>query len=79
VGLDSLLARHCGRNPDRDCLAREVLEGTAVLFDSSIWVALLGGLRRAGLASSIDIRLVLASLDGEGALIEESFPENIAC
>jgi hypothetical protein len=79
VGLDSLLARHCGRDPDRDFLAREVSESTAVVFDSSIWMALLGGLRRAGLASSIVTCLDLHSLDDEESLIEEPFPENIAC
>jgi hypothetical protein len=79
VGVDSLLARSCSRDPNRDFLTREVSEGTAVVFDCSIWVAFLGGLRGARLASPIIRHPVLRALDGGEALIEKRFPENIAC
>jgi hypothetical protein len=77
VGLDSLLARVCGCVSERDLFAREVSEGAPVVFDCSIWVAFLGGLRGARLVSSGNRRRVLRTLDGEEALIEKCFPENI--
>jgi hypothetical protein len=78
VGLDSVLARNCSRDSDRDRVAREVSEGAAIVFDCSIWVAFLGGLRGARLASATARQFLLRTLDGEEALIEKCFPENIA-
>jgi hypothetical protein len=76
--LDSLLAGNCSRDPDRDLLAPEVSEGPPVVLDCSIWVAFLGGLSGARLASTTDRQFLLRTLDGEEALIEKCFPENIA-
>jgi hypothetical protein len=76
--LDSLLARNCGCDPGRDFLACEVSEGAAVIFNSEVWVAFLGGLCRARMASATAREFLLRALDGEEALIEECLPENIA-
>ena len=77
--LDRDLALNCGRAPSRHFLAPEVSEGAAVVFNTSIWLAFLRGLRGTCLAS-FDIRhRVLRNLDGAEALIEECFPENISC
>jgi hypothetical protein len=78
VGLDSLLARNCSRDPDRDRLACEVSEGDAVIFNSEVWVAFLGGLCRARMASATAREFLLHALDVEEALIEECLPENFA-
>jgi hypothetical protein len=77
VGLDSHLAGNCSRDPDRDFLACEVSEGAAVVRDCAVWVAFLGGLCGARLASALDRQLVFHTLGGE-ALIEECIPQNIA-
>jgi hypothetical protein len=78
VGLDSRLARNRSRASGRDFPAHEVSEGAAIVFDRSIWVAFLGGLRGARLASATARQFLLRTLDGEEALIEKCFPENIA-
>jgi hypothetical protein len=78
VGLDSRLARNRSRASGRDFPAREVSEGAAIVFDCSICVAFLGGLRGARLASTTARQFLLRTLDGEEALIEKCFPENIA-
>jgi hypothetical protein len=79
MGLDSLLARICGRGAERDCVAREVSEGSAVLFDSAVWLAFLGSVYRVHLDSSTSRRAVLRTSDGGEALIEKCFPENLPC
>jgi hypothetical protein len=78
VGLDFVLARNCRRDSDRDRVARKVPEGAAIVFNCSSWVAFLGGLRGARLASATARQFLLGTLDGEEALIERCFPENIA-
>jgi hypothetical protein len=79
VGLDSVLARNCSRDSGRDRIAREVSEGAAIVFDCPIWVAFLGGLPGAPVASAGDRQFLLRTLDGEEALIEKCFPKNISC
>src|SRR5581483_3402511 len=78
VGLDPLLAHDSGCDPDCDHLAREISEGPAVVFNSALWVAFLGGLCRTPMASTPARQFLLINLDVEEALIEQSFPENIA-
>jgi hypothetical protein len=77
--LDSLLARNCSRDPDRDFLACEISESASFVLDCAVWLAFLGGLRGAGLAADAARQCLLRTLDGEEALIEKYFPENIAC
>src|SRR5438270_2839372 len=78
MGLDSRFARICGRSAERDCVAREVSEGSAILFDSAVWLAFLGSVCRVHLDSAIIRHAVLRSSDGGEALIEKCFPENLA-
>jgi hypothetical protein len=79
MGLDFVLADDYCRDSDCDFLAREVPEGAAVVFDSPIRVAFLGGLRRHPLASTIVLHDLPGRPDGGEALIEECFPQDIAC
>jgi hypothetical protein len=79
VGLDSLLACIYSRGSERDRLAREVSEGSTVLFDSTVWLAFLGGVCRAHLDSTIVRYAVLQHLEGGGTLIEKCFSENLPC
>jgi hypothetical protein len=78
VGLDSVLARDRRRNPGRDFLTCEVLEGAAFLFDSAVRVAFLGGVCGAHLASVIHRQFALNALDGGEAVIENCIPQDIA-
>jgi hypothetical protein len=78
MGLDFVLANDYRRDSVCDFLAREVPEGAAVVFDSSIRVAFLGGLRGVRLASSIVCHPVPGKSDVGEALIEKCFPQNIA-
>jgi hypothetical protein len=78
VGLDSLLARDCSSDPDRDFFAREVSEGAAFVLNCTVRVAFLGGVCGARLASAIARQLDLHTLDGGEALIEKCIPQNIA-
>jgi hypothetical protein len=78
MGLDSLLACICSRGSECDCLAREVSEGSAILFDSAVWLAFLGSVCRVHLDSSTSRHAVLRTSDGGEALIEKCFPENLA-
>ncbi len=64
--------------PGRDFLAREVSEGAAIVLNSAVRVAFLGGVCGARLASALDRQLVFHTLDGGEALIEECIPQNIA-
>jgi hypothetical protein len=66
--LDSHLAQHCGRNPECDFLACEVSKVSAVVLDSEVWVAFLGRLCGARLASDIDRQRDFWTLDGEAPL-----------
>jgi hypothetical protein len=68
VGLDSYLALHCGRNPKCDFLACEVSKVSAFVLDSEVWVAFLGRLCGARLASDIDRQRDFWTLDGEAPL-----------
>jgi hypothetical protein len=78
MGLDFVLANDYRRASDCDFFAREVPEGAAVVFDSSIWMAFLGGLCGNSLASTIVLHDLPGGSDGGEALIEKCFPEDIA-
>jgi hypothetical protein len=67
--LDSLLARNCSCDPDRDHLAREVSQGAALVFDCPIRVAFLGGLHGDHLGTDIAWHLVPRNPDDREALI----------
>jgi hypothetical protein len=72
--LDPFLAHDYSRAASRHLVACEVSEGTAIVFDCSIRVAFLGGLRGTSLASRAVRDPVLDTLDGGETLIEECFP-----
>jgi prolipoprotein diacylglyceryltransferase len=74
VGLDSLLAHNCSRDPGCDRLAREVSERAAIVLDFAVWLAFLGGVCGARLASFIIHHCVPHNLDSEEALIEQCIP-----
>jgi len=65
MGLDSLLADDHRGDPDRDCVAREVPQGSTLVLDSATWVAFLDGICGFDLAPGIALRLVLLRLVGE--------------
>jgi len=71
MGLDSFLARDRGGDSQRDHLTCEVPESAAVLFDSAVGLAFLGGLCRASMGSCVIRFLILCSPDGKEALICE--------
>jgi hypothetical protein len=76
--LDPLLARNCSRDPDRDFLACEISESASFVLDCAAWVAFLGGVCGARLASAIARQLDFRTVDGGEALIEKYIPQNIA-
>jgi hypothetical protein len=78
MGVDSLLAHNCSRDPGCDFLACEVSEGATVILDCAIWVAFLGGVCGARLASAF-VRWRDFYTLGREALIEKCIPQNIAC
>lgn len=76
--MDSVLARDCGGDSQRNHLTREIPEGAAVLFDSAVRLAFLGGLRRASMGSSANRLLVVRDSYGKEALIARCIPKDIA-
>jgi hypothetical protein len=78
VELASRVALICGRGPGRDFFACEVSESAAILFNSKVWLAFLGGLRRARVGSATGGDFLLYEPGVEEALIEKCFPKNIA-
>jgi len=67
------LADDCNRDSHCDLFAREVSEGAAVVLDSAVWLAFLGGLRRHCLGSAtIRFRILRNTLGGE-ALMKGAF------
>src|SRR5262249_6186251 len=79
LGLDPLLAVNYRRNSGGDLLACEVSESTAVVLDSAGGVAFFGGLCRPCLGSLFSLHLVFRGSGSGEALIENRFPQNIAC
>jgi hypothetical protein len=72
VGLDSFLAHFRRRPSGRNLPAREVSKGAARILDPEIRLALLDGLRWAGVASHIVCYAVHSTVDGE-ALMTSAF------
>src|SRR5258708_5550524 len=77
-GLDSRLAHKCSRDPGCDLFAREVSEGAAIVLDSAVRVAFLGGVCGARLGAFTIDHFVPHNFDCGEALIEKCIPQNIA-
>jgi hypothetical protein len=67
--MDSLLASNGSRDSHRDRLARKVSQGAALVFDSPIGVAFLGGVRGDDLGSIVICHFVPRNPDDGEALI----------
>jgi hypothetical protein len=66
--MDSLLAYDSGRIPGCDFSAYEVSEGAAVVLDCAVWVAFLGSVCGARLASALVCGRFLPKLDEEALI-----------
>jgi len=76
--LDPFLAGDCSRDPDCDFLACEISESASFVLDCAVWVAFLGGVCGAHLASAIGRQLDFRTVAGGEVVIENYIPQNIA-